>query len=46
MPTGQKAATGVGTIDCARHDIKRPHSVGDLQKGERYVRSLYLKDVI
>lgn len=31
------AATGVGTIDCARHDVKRPTSVGDLQKGERSV---------
>ncbi|KIL55458.1 hypothetical protein M378DRAFT_90872, partial [Amanita muscaria Koide BX008] len=31
------AATGVGTIECSRHDMKRPVSVGDLQKGERYV---------
>lgn len=31
------AATGVGTVDCARHDVKRPTSVGDLQKGERQV---------
>jgi hypothetical protein len=30
-------ATGVGAIDCARHNMKRPLSVGDLQKGERYV---------
>jgi hypothetical protein len=29
------SATGVGAVDCARHDIKRPCSVGDLQKGER-----------
>ncbi|RDB18343.1 hypothetical protein Hypma_000426 [Hypsizygus marmoreus] len=36
------AATGVGTIDCARHDIKRPSSVGDLQKGEQYVNMDYL----
>lgn len=28
------AAMGVGTIKCSRHDIKRPVSVGDLQKGE------------
>ena len=27
--------TGAGTIDCIRHDMKRPNSVGDLQKGER-----------
>jgi hypothetical protein len=31
------AATGVGTIECSRHDMKRPVSVGDLQKGERCV---------
>ncbi|KAF9555270.1 hypothetical protein CPC08DRAFT_766080 [Agrocybe pediades] len=36
------AATGVGTCDCIRHDIKRPTSVGDLQKGERYVNMDYL----
>ncbi|KAF8889255.1 hypothetical protein BD779DRAFT_1671827 [Infundibulicybe gibba] len=30
------AASGVGTVDCARHDGKRPTSVGDLQRGERY----------
>ncbi|KAG2107222.1 uncharacterized protein F5147DRAFT_746023 [Suillus discolor] len=28
------AATGVGTIDCARHNMKLPNGVGDLQKGE------------
>ncbi|KAG1796573.1 uncharacterized protein BJ212DRAFT_1592119 [Suillus subaureus] len=28
------AATGVGTVDCARHDMKLPNGVGDLQKGE------------
>ena len=31
------AATGVGTVDYARHDMKRLNSVGDLQKGERYI---------
>ncbi|KAF8054677.1 hypothetical protein FPV67DRAFT_1568861 [Lyophyllum atratum] len=36
------AATGVGTIDCARHDVKRPKSVGDLQRSERYVNMDYL----
>ncbi|KAF8066722.1 hypothetical protein FPV67DRAFT_1768075 [Lyophyllum atratum] len=30
-------ASGVGKAECARHDMKRPVSVGDLQKGERYV---------
>lgn len=29
------AATGVGTIDCARHNMKLPTAVGDLQKGEK-----------
>ncbi|EMD32328.1 hypothetical protein CERSUDRAFT_68683 [Gelatoporia subvermispora B] len=36
------ASTGVGTVECARHDMKRPCSVGDLQKGERYVNMDYL----
>ncbi|KAG1725041.1 hypothetical protein EDB19DRAFT_1833938 [Suillus lakei] len=31
------AATGVGTINCARHDMKLPNGIGDLQKGEWYV---------
>jgi hypothetical protein len=30
------AATGIGTVDCARHDMKLANGVGDLQKGERY----------
>ncbi|KAM6504124.1 hypothetical protein JOM56_001067 [Amanita muscaria] len=29
------AATGIGTVECIRHDMKRPVSLGDLQKGER-----------
>ncbi|KAG1872264.1 hypothetical protein F4604DRAFT_1881048 [Suillus subluteus] len=36
------AATGTGTIDCARHNFKRPNSVGDLQKGERYINMDYM----
>ncbi|KAG1794837.1 uncharacterized protein HD556DRAFT_1431856 [Suillus plorans] len=36
------AATGAGTIDCARHNFKCPCSVGDLQKGERYINMDYL----
>ncbi|KAH7919505.1 hypothetical protein BV22DRAFT_1108049 [Leucogyrophana mollusca] len=36
------AATGVGTVDCARHNMKLPNGVGDLQKGERYVNMDYL----
>ncbi|KAG0703197.1 hypothetical protein DFH29DRAFT_981987 [Suillus ampliporus] len=35
-------ATGVGTIDCARHNFKRPNSFGDLQKGERYINMDYM----
>ncbi|KAJ8701131.1 hypothetical protein PTI98_002092 [Pleurotus ostreatus] len=34
--------SGVGTIECSRHDMKRPLSVGDLQKGERYINMDYL----
>ncbi|KAG6876918.1 hypothetical protein C0992_011369, partial [Termitomyces sp. T32_za158] len=36
------AATGVGTIECVRHDMKRPCSVGDLQFGELYCDMDYL----
>ncbi|KAG1852201.1 hypothetical protein F4604DRAFT_1883522 [Suillus subluteus] len=36
------AATGVGTIDCTRHNMKLPNGVGDLQKGERYSNMDYL----
>ncbi|KAG1737727.1 hypothetical protein EDB19DRAFT_1895738 [Suillus lakei] len=36
------AATGVGTVDCTRHNLKRPCAVGNLQKGERYVNMDYL----
>jgi hypothetical protein len=31
------AATGVGAIDCARHEMKLANGVGDLQKGEKCV---------
>ena len=34
------AASGIGTVECSRHDMKRPTAVGDLQKGERSVWSL------
>ncbi|KAJ3503018.1 hypothetical protein NMY22_g18393 [Coprinellus aureogranulatus] len=30
------AASGVGTVECTRHNMKRPSAVGDLQRGERY----------
>ncbi|KAJ7858652.1 hypothetical protein B0H14DRAFT_3085047 [Mycena olivaceomarginata] len=36
------AASGIGTVDCARHNMKRPNGVGDLQKGERYVNMDYM----
>ncbi|KAG1722323.1 uncharacterized protein EDB91DRAFT_1256137 [Suillus paluster] len=36
------AATGVGTIDCARHNMKLPNGVGDLQKGEQYINMDYI----
>ncbi|RPD56066.1 hypothetical protein L226DRAFT_546322 [Lentinus tigrinus ALCF2SS1-7] len=36
------AASGVASVDCARHEVKRPCSTGDLQKGERYVNVDYL----
>ncbi|KAJ7797391.1 hypothetical protein B0H14DRAFT_3093166 [Mycena olivaceomarginata] len=31
------ASSRVGIVDCARHNMKHPNSVGDLQKGERYI---------
>ncbi|KAG1894512.1 uncharacterized protein F5891DRAFT_1255199 [Suillus fuscotomentosus] len=40
--SGGLAATDAGTIDCARHNFKRPCSVGDFQKGERYINMDYL----
>lgn len=35
------AATGIGTVDCARHEFKLPNGVGNLQKGERYLNMDY-----
>ncbi|KAK0494247.1 hypothetical protein EDD18DRAFT_1107274 [Armillaria luteobubalina] len=35
------AATGVGAVVCGRHDMKHPLSVGDLQKGKRYLNMDY-----
>jgi hypothetical protein len=32
------AASGTVGIDCARHNMKRPNGVGDIQEGERYER--------
>ncbi|KAG1883991.1 hypothetical protein F4604DRAFT_1919802 [Suillus subluteus] len=36
------ATNGVGTVDCARHDMKLANGVGDLQQGEKYVNMDYL----
>ncbi|KAF9491433.1 hypothetical protein BDN71DRAFT_1398332, partial [Pleurotus eryngii] len=36
-------ASGMGTIECSQHDMKRPVSVGDLQKGEWYVARSYIR---
>ncbi|TFK80129.1 hypothetical protein K466DRAFT_504425 [Polyporus arcularius HHB13444] len=38
----QLASTGVVSVDCARHEMKRPCSTGDLQKGERQVNADYI----
>ncbi|KAJ2930469.1 hypothetical protein H1R20_g6622, partial [Candolleomyces eurysporus] len=36
------SASGVATVECARHNMKRPCGVGDLQRGERYCNIDYL----
>ncbi|KAJ6529050.1 hypothetical protein DFH09DRAFT_1412508 [Mycena vulgaris] len=36
------ASSGIGTVDCARHNMKRPRGVGDLQQGERYLNMDYM----
>ncbi|KAJ7219723.1 hypothetical protein B0H12DRAFT_1241465, partial [Mycena haematopus] len=36
------ASSGIGTVDCARHNMKRPNAVGDLQLGERYLNMDYI----
>ena len=30
------ASTGIVTVECTRHDMKRPCSIGDMLKGERF----------
>ncbi|KAJ7835681.1 hypothetical protein B0H14DRAFT_2363241, partial [Mycena olivaceomarginata] len=37
-----KASSGIGAVDCARHNMKRPSAVGDLQLGERYLNMDYM----
>ncbi|KAJ7714692.1 hypothetical protein DFH07DRAFT_762966, partial [Mycena maculata] len=36
------ASSGIGAVDCARHNMKRPNAVGDLQRGERYLNMDYM----
>ncbi|KAJ7898272.1 hypothetical protein B0H14DRAFT_2332228 [Mycena olivaceomarginata] len=36
------ASSGIGAVDCARHNMKRPLAVGDLQLGERYINMDYM----
>ncbi|KAJ6499776.1 hypothetical protein DFH09DRAFT_1336417 [Mycena vulgaris] len=36
------ASSGIGAVDCARHNMKRPNAVGDLQLGERYLNIDYM----
>ncbi|KAJ7801661.1 hypothetical protein B0H14DRAFT_2615098 [Mycena olivaceomarginata] len=37
-----KASSGIGAVDCARHNMKRLTAVGDLQLGERYLNMDYM----
>ncbi|KAJ7790387.1 hypothetical protein B0H14DRAFT_2626044 [Mycena olivaceomarginata] len=36
------ASSGIGTVDCACHNMKRANGVGDLQQGEKYLNMDYL----
>ncbi|KAJ6480009.1 hypothetical protein C8R47DRAFT_983149 [Mycena vitilis] len=36
------ASSGIGAVDCARHNMKRPLAVSDLQFGERYINIDYM----
>ncbi|KAJ7248075.1 hypothetical protein C8J57DRAFT_1673431 [Mycena rebaudengoi] len=36
------ASSGIGAVDCARHNMKGPNAVGDLQVGERYINMDYM----
>ncbi|KAF7373659.1 hypothetical protein MSAN_00576700 [Mycena sanguinolenta] len=37
------ASSGIGAVDCARHNMKRPCAVGDLQLGERIAGTQLLR---
>ncbi|KAM6493722.1 hypothetical protein JOM56_010083 [Amanita muscaria] len=41
-PHRNHAATGIATVECARHNMKRPNAIADLQKGERYCNMDYI----
>ncbi|KAG5219381.1 CxC2 domain-containing protein [Salix suchowensis] len=41
-PAKGLVVNGVGTVECTRHDFKRPLSVGDLRYGERYILSQFV----
>ncbi|KAJ6452171.1 hypothetical protein C8R47DRAFT_1083819 [Mycena vitilis] len=36
------ASSGIGAVDCARHNMKRANAIGDLQLGERYLNMDYI----
>lgn len=38
------STSGVGMVECSRHDMKRPVLVGDLQKGERLLNLASSRD--
>ncbi|KAJ7204612.1 hypothetical protein C8J57DRAFT_1618880 [Mycena rebaudengoi] len=35
-------SSGIGAVDCTRHNMKRPNAVGDLQLGECYINMDYM----
>ena len=37
------SATGVVGVACSDHEMWRPNGLGDLQVGERYVLSLFVR---
>ncbi|KAJ6518043.1 hypothetical protein C8R47DRAFT_1205124 [Mycena vitilis] len=36
------ASSRIGAVDCARHNMKRPNAMADLQLGERYLNMDYM----
>ncbi|KAJ2935520.1 hypothetical protein H1R20_g1573, partial [Candolleomyces eurysporus] len=36
------ASTGIATVECSRHNFKRPQAVCDMQRGERYCNMDYI----